>query len=43
MDLLCWWSARAISTRAFHALPDLRNKAGEPTGAIYGMVGRLRR
>ena len=29
--------------RAFHALPDLRNKAGDPTGAIYGMVGMLRR
>ncbi len=29
--------------RAFHALPDLRNKAGEPTGAIYGMVAMLRR
>ncbi|HMN78340.1 MAG TPA: DNA polymerase I [Burkholderiaceae bacterium] len=29
--------------RAFHALPDLRNKQGEPTGAIYGMVGMLRR
>ena len=29
--------------RAFHALPDLRNKAGEPTGAIYGMVNMLRR
>ena len=29
--------------RAFHALPDLRNKAGEPTGAIYGMVSMLRR
>lgn len=29
--------------RAFHALPDLRNPAGEPTGAIYGMVGMLRR
>ncbi|OZB35029.1 MAG: hypothetical protein B7X60_14690, partial [Polynucleobacter sp. 39-45-136] len=22
--------------RAFHAMPDLRNGAGEPTGAIYG-------
>jgi len=22
--------------RAFHALPDLRNAAGEPTGAVYG-------
>ncbi len=29
--------------RAFHALPDLRNKAGEPTGAIYGIVAMLRR
>jgi DNA polymerase-1 len=29
--------------RAFHALPDLRNMAGEPTGAIYGMIGMLRR
>ena len=29
--------------RAFHALPDLRNKEGQPTGAIYGMVGMLRR
>ncbi len=29
--------------RAFHALPDLRNKAGEPTGAIYGIIAMLRR
>ncbi len=29
--------------RAFHALPDLRNKQGEPTGAIHGVVGMLRR
>jgi DNA polymerase-1 len=29
--------------RAFHALPDLRNPAGEPTGAIYGIVAMLRR
>ncbi|HWS13743.1 MAG TPA: 5'-3' exonuclease H3TH domain-containing protein, partial [Rhodocyclaceae bacterium] len=29
--------------RAFHALPDLRNKAGEPTGAVYGVIGMLRR
>ncbi len=29
--------------RAFHAMPDLRNGAGEPTGAIYGMVNMLRR
>ena len=29
--------------RAFHALPDLRNAQGEPTGAIYGVLGMLRR
>ena len=29
--------------RAFHALPDLRNRDGEPTGAIYGIVAMLRR
>ncbi|MEY3202337.1 MAG: fused polymerase 5-_3 exonuclease [Pseudomonadota bacterium] len=29
--------------RAFHALPDLRNKLGEPTGAIYGVINMLRR
>jgi DNA polymerase-1 len=29
--------------RAFHALPDLRTKANEPTGAIYGVLNMLRR
>jgi DNA polymerase I len=29
--------------RAFHALPDLRNKAGFPTSAIYGVISMLRR
>ena len=29
--------------RAFHALPDLRNSAGEPTGAIVGVLNMLRR
>jgi DNA polymerase-1 len=29
--------------RAFHALPDLRSPAGEPTGAIYGVLSMLRR
>ncbi len=29
--------------RAFHALPDLRNNEGEPTGAVYGFVAMLRR
>ena len=29
--------------RAFHAMPDLRSPAGEPTGAIYGVINMLRR
>ena len=29
--------------RAFHAMPDLRNKAGEPTGAVYGVINMLQR
>ena len=29
--------------RAFHALPPLTNKAGEPTGAMLGVVNMLRR
>ncbi len=29
--------------RAFHAMPDLRNATGQPTGAIYGMINMLRR
>ncbi|MFN0164504.1 MAG: DNA polymerase I [Burkholderiales bacterium] len=29
--------------RAFHALPDLRSPTGEPTGAVYGMIGMLRK
>ena len=29
--------------RAFHAMPDLRNREGEPTGAIYGVLNMLRR
>jgi DNA polymerase-1 len=29
--------------RAFHALPDMRSPSGEPTGAVYGIVGMLRR
>jgi len=28
--------------RAFHAMPDLRNAQGEPTGALYGVVNMLR-
>ena len=29
--------------RAFHAMPDLRNSQGEPTGASYGVLNMLRR
>ncbi|HCN72718.1 MAG TPA: DNA polymerase I, partial [Pusillimonas sp.] len=29
--------------RAFHALPDLRNARGQPTGALYGVISMLRR
>ncbi len=29
--------------RAFHAMPDLRNAEGAPTGALYGIINMLRR
>lgn len=29
--------------RAFHALPQLRNSRGDPTGAVYGMTNMLRK
>jgi DNA polymerase-1 len=29
--------------RAFHALPDLRNRRNEPTGAVKGVISMLRR
>jgi DNA polymerase-1 len=29
--------------RAFYALPDLTNSAGEPTGALYGVANMIRR
>ncbi|ALM81940.1 DNA polymerase I [Bordetella sp. N] len=29
--------------RAYHAMPDLRNSQGEPTGAIYGVINMLRK
>jgi DNA polymerase-1 len=29
--------------RAFHAMPDMRNTQGEPTGALYGVINMLRR
>jgi len=29
--------------RAFHALPELKSRSGQPTGAIYGVINMLRR
>ena len=29
--------------RAFHALPELRNSRGEPTGAVYGVANMLKK
>jgi DNA polymerase-1 len=29
--------------RAYHAMPDLRNIQGEPTGAIYGVINMMRK
>jgi DNA polymerase-1 len=29
--------------RAYHALPDLRTRSGEPTGALHGVINMLRR
>ncbi len=29
--------------RAFHAMPDLRNPQGFPTGALYGVINMMRR
>ena len=43
MSLLLLVDGSSYLYRAFHALPDLRNPAGEPTGAIYGVLNMLRR
>ena len=43
MSLLLLVDGSSYLYRAFHALPDLRNRAGEPTGAIYGVLNMLRR
>ena len=29
--------------RAFHAMPNLTNSRGEPTGAVYGVTNMLRK
>jgi DNA polymerase-1 len=43
MQTLLLVDASSYLYRAFHALPDLRNQAGEPTGAVYGVLNMLRR
>ena len=43
MKTLLLVDASSYLYRAFHALPDLRTKAGEPTGAVYGVLNMLRR
>ena len=43
MPLLLLVDGSSYLYRAFHALPDLRNQAGEPTGALYGVLNMLRR
>ncbi len=43
MPLLLLVDGSSYLYRAFHALPELRNQAGEPTGAIYGVLNMLRR
>ena len=43
MKTLLLVDASSYLYRAFHALPDLRNRHGEPTGAIYGVLNMLRR
>ena len=43
MRLLLLVDGSSYLYRAFHALPDLRNQAGEPTGALYGVLNMLRR
>ena len=43
MPLLLLVDGSSYLYRAFHALPDLRNPAGEPTGALYGVLNMLRR
>ncbi|MDA0190897.1 MAG: hypothetical protein OSW77_11365, partial [Proteobacteria bacterium] len=43
MPILLLVDGSSYLYRAFHAMPDLRNSRGEPTGAIYGVLNMLRR
>ena len=43
MPLLLLVDGSSYLYRAFHGLPDFSNAAGEPTGALYGVLNMLRR
>jgi len=43
LDSLLLVDGSSYLYRAFHAMPDLRNSQGFPTGAIQGMVNMMRR
>jgi DNA polymerase I len=43
MPLLLLVDGSSYLYRAFHGMPDMRNTAGEPTGALYGVLNMLRR
>ena len=43
MDKLVLVDGFAILHRAFHAIPPLINKKGEPTNAVYGFISMLLR
>jgi DNA polymerase-1 len=43
MKILLLVDGSSFLYRAFHAMPDLRNRHGEPTGAIYGVLNMLRK
>jgi DNA polymerase-1 len=42
-ELLCLIDGSSWLHRAFNALPPLSTAAGEPTGALYGVLNMLRR
>ena len=43
MSVLLLVDGSSYLYRAFHALPDLRNRQNEPTGAVVGVLNMLRR
>ena len=41
MSKLVLFDGNAVMHRAYHALPDLKTRAGEPINAVYGLVSML--